>query len=187
MGYKTKGKIVQGQAITVNLWPTTQNEDFPHCIGVKLLFQTSKGITIKINNLNILITINNDCVNKKTHLIRQSFKNRTYFKITARQYTMKLLHFVFWVTVSSHTCWQKYVPVMTLNIHNTKQDSFGKNKASSAGKRTTNECSQSGTENKTTYFSLLETNYCVWFVGGLVVICQPLSLFYLLYNVFRTE
>lgn len=46
----------------------TSFEVFPRCIGDKLLFfQTSKGITIEINNLDISIIINNDrIVNKNT-------------------------------------------------------------------------------------------------------------------------
>ncbi len=113
-----------------------QFEVFPHCIGDKLLFQTGKGITIEINNLNISIIINNDRIVNKTHLIRHSLYNRINIKITARHYTTKLLHFVFksHLTVHLHILvGKKYIPGMTLNINNTEHDSFSTNVVSSPG------------------------------------------------------
>lgn len=99
----------------------------------------------------------------------------TDIKITARQYTVKLLHFVFFkshLCESSHTCWQKYIPGITLTIKH--KNSPGKINS----ELMTTQSRELGTK-LNTYSSFLEINCCAWFIGGGAVIYQPLSLFYL--------
>lgn len=59
-------KLVQGLAVTVKCMLVCdqphKNTNLKYCIGDQLFFQTSKGLTIEINNLNTLIIINNDSI-----------------------------------------------------------------------------------------------------------------------------
>lgn len=88
---------------------TNEFEVFLHCIGDKLLFQTSKGNTIEINNLNISIIINNDGIVNKMQLTCQSFYNRINISKSQRDNIPWSCFILLWshICVSSHTSWQK--------------------------------------------------------------------------------
>lgn len=179
-GTRDQKKIAQGLAVTVKCMLTCNRPykiPISSCIGDKLLFQTSKGITIEINNLNISIIINNDCNVNETQLIRQSLDNKNHIKITARQYTMKLLDFLFF---KSHlTVWPLIltVPNMTHSVQ-TLRGKGGNLKSTPPMVNWWLQLIQSRESKEQTWNSCLETSYSIWFAGGVVIICQSLPLYY---------